>query len=548
MFPPKRDGFSPVGEAKLEANRTVGLPYQTNEGPGYRTQRSGPFERVEVTGEPPVYYMFGRRWPSTAWASFKDIAIGAARPGGPWLVYPSPLFVVDAVPGWNDLGPMYNALHIGGGHILNYSYRISYGFTTIPGGFGSYTYGTGRTTLQFELQPRARKPKTEDLLQVILYSQGWSDFAYAPTNRQWITPTGYRTGLGYTAAVFSFFPGSRDDATGQTFADPVSLRLATEGAPALGFIPVPETVEAIAPWMTVGVITPTRWRILGAQLCTPIEAGGTGLNGQVFILATEDGGDTWSRVTVPALEVNMPAPPSPNILYPTYGSDRNDWLEAMFDGVWCVFTPEISVLATPSRVPGGTRELRLHRSTDTGIVFSLITTPTFSDPNSTHATDQDPHTFEYLGMGVGLLTTLFHDNVTNEDHWNLLRTTDYGATWTSVNKANLPPVASWQVGELRCERKKTATKSAKVYLPTASGTDYALWVSNDDGLTWSVETRVTTSDIAGRYNGVLDARTVQDERSHNFAILQNFGNDTVRGVLSVSQPWRFDDRITYEAE
>lgn len=310
---------------------------------------------------------------------------------------------------------------------------------------------------------------------------------------------------------------------------------------------------ALAALTTIG---PQSYYMLASLLFSPRRyAGAAYSGGDVLFYKSADNGATWQVGTIPAIKANLPSPPttrSPGatpegyLYWPKdYKCDLNTaLLNISVSTIITVVSPSVMVVAlvqykdvSGTMVPQG----EMYRSADGGLSYSQIAFPSLLEDNP-----GEPVRIEnmvYLGQNR-LLAKTRSPGYGTDNLWNIIRSSDGGATWTCVPKAGLPTGAaptSFFTGHFKVIAKRTSTKAGRVVLPVWGGGSYDLYESRDDGINWLRVSRLAPSEEAFRMEDDL-ADAVSD---NNFGQLRVLGPEDSPSPLSIESPWRFDASRPY---
>lgn len=303
----------------------------------------------------------------------------------------------------------------------------------------------------------------------------------------------------------------------------------------------------------VQTIAPDSFVILAACLFTP-DPNNAGYQGGDFLLyKTTDRGDTFTVATIPEMKVELPAAPavdaSPPPLRPRSQLIcrlNNALLNASKSAAITVLTPDIWLCSyvTYKQVSGNWKNVgQIWRTEDAGSTWSLVAFPALLDESDPPRAARIEHA-AYLGQGRVIAKT--RDGLLGHDHeWSLIRSDDFGATWTCLPKVGFPESAehSADTGWFKVLRLRTDTKTSIVTLTVWGGESYDLYESKTDGTDWVKVARLARSDE--RYSMEVDETILGDE---SFKQLVYLGTEDEPAPLSIETPWRFDRDTPYEEE
>lgn len=364
-----------------------------------------------------------------------------------------------------------------------------------------------------------------------------------------------------------------------------------------GFFALPKPANcvnnAVAAFQLV-TVTPAVWIGMGGVFWTPTPTGAsTYFGGDLVFYKTTDAGASWTisgPLAVPTLTFNigLDATPPTSDRAEGYGCRRNLGIAAACNfAQWCIVTPDIYVVSFPTYGPydaqfvgdvnvpnfydqntGKAFNASWYRTTNGGTSWNPVDPVTLIETQLAGWAEFDPQLYmprdmTYLGNGVlvGIVRAGLTDarnkgagNLSPQLVWNLIRSVDYGATWTCIPKVGLPAAALWcqMVGTFKVQTKRTSATPGSVLLTIWGGDGYYVYESIDGGLSWRQDSLLAKSrtfypmDVPGDFYTVLDGSSVT--WSANFRNLQIAGTDDAPALLDPVTPWRFNSTKAWVAE
>lgn len=125
-----------------------------------------------------------------------------------------------------------------------------------------------------------------------------------------------------------------------------------------------------------------------------------------------------------------------------------------------------------------------------------------------------------------------------------LRSADYGVSWEEFTPVGVPELRSDKIGYIKVVENfvENGVAKTKIALPAWDGaaSEYRLYVSTDDGDTWSRGRKLATSSVLQRmdHDNIANPTT---EQADNFGTLDIRGPERNPAPLDIALPWRFDE-------
>lgn len=184
------------------------------------------------------------------------------------------------------------------------------------------------------------------------------------------------------------------------------------------------------------------------------------------------------------------------------------------------------------------------RTEDAGNTWVAVESPVSSLVSSPAPPESD-YTFNGTTLRDGVvLIRCAKGRMGYDREIRFLRSADYGVSWEEFTPVGVPELRSDKIGYIKVVENfvENGVAKTKIALPAWDGaaSEYRLYVSTDDGDTWSRGRKLATSSVLQRmdHDNIANPTT---EQADNFGTLDIRGPERNPAPLDIALPWRFNE-------